>query len=669
MVGSASLMLAQSPAAPSQNTPSAQTPHGQVLFQSHGQSPAPDADRTPLTPEAATIPGPPITNSERSALRFTSYDLDAHVTPKSSALAVRARVTVQNAGAAPLSRLILQISSTLRWNDAMLLERSESRKLSLVQHLVETDTDHTGKASEAVIELPRSLLPGGSVALDLLYSGTVEQDSQRLTRIGASAQQADTADWDAISPAGVSLRGFGDVLWYPVAAPPIFLGEGAKLFQAIGRDKLRNQQTTARLRLSVEYTGNAPAEAYFAGRQQPFRALSDSRLGEGGGGIAVAEFALAPVGFRELTLFTAAQPEVPLAPAAGSEVAVPAAASAYSTSSGSAPQAAPVAKPVGGQPMLLVEDTSTDSLPRLSDAAEEVAPMLSDWMGPHPLSPLILLDHQGQPFEDGRLLVAPVDSLASSDALGALAHSLTHAWVQTGQPWIDDGLAQFFALQWIERQQGREAAITQLDQLTEPLGLGEPSFASAADVEKAPEGQPLIAASDEMFYRRKAAAVWWMLRDIAGNEAFRAVLTALRQPGALHGTPREQALQVEKLFENTTGKDYSWFFQDWVLRDIGLPDLSIADVTPRPLPAGPGHNSGWLVAVTVRNESAAAADVPVVVRSGTFSTTRRMRIPGFGSATERVVVETAPTEVVVNDGSTPELRSATHSRTLNIQTD
>ena len=120
------------------------------------------------------------------------------------------------------------------------------------------------------------------------------------------------------------------------------------------------------------------------------------------------------------------------------------------------------------------------------------------------------------------------------------------------------------------------------------------------------------------------------------------------------------------MLEKTSGKDLAWFFNDWVLHDRGLPSLSIVDVTPRELPAGTGHGKSWLVAVTVHNAGAAAVEVPLVIRSGTFSTTKRIRVPGLSNTTERVVVESAPTDVILNDGSTPEAGPSTHTRTVVI---
>jgi aminopeptidase N len=303
---------------------------------------------------------------------------------------------------------------------------------------------------------------------------------------------------------------------------------------------------------------------------------------------------------------------------------------------------------------------------------------MQQWLGPHPLTALTVIDHAGQPFEDGPLLVAPVGTLAASTSAPLLAHSLTHAWVQTGQPWMDEGLAEFFSLLWIEREKGRDAAVTQLDAMMQPVAAADTlsdAAANAADTASSSSsdnsvvGQPLIAAYDELFFRRKAAAVWWMLRDIVGEQPLQLALSAWRTQKPNNDSAEAQAQAFEALLEKTSSKDLAWFFNDWVLHDRGLPSLSIVDVTPRELPAGTGHGQGWLVAVTVHNAGAAAVEVPLVIRSGTFSTTKRIGIPGLSNTTERVVVESAPTDVILNDGSTPEAGSSTHTRTVVMHQD
>ncbi|MFP5232423.1 MAG: hypothetical protein ACLGQX_07290 [Acidobacteriota bacterium] len=706
-------LLLASLAAHAQSTPAEPPlppPRGQVLFQSHGEPPTtPDDDAPPQPQAAAPGPapsGPVLTDAQRSSLLFTAYDLDARLDPANGQMTMRARVTLRNIGGEPLTRIALQISSSLIWASASLLpsggiQPSAARvlQLPLAQHLIDTDADHTGKCSEAIIDLPSPLDPGATITLDTVYSGLLRASGRRLERIGAPASEALAADWDAVgsnpvqsafnfssssgdvSPAPaspptiiVALRGFGDVLWYPAASPQLFLGDGAKLFQAIGRQRLAEEQATVHLRLAVVYRGAPPVAAYFCGHGLRLAPHPDDPSVPDGTGIATADFPAEPLGFRQPSLFVVQQPEVALAP-----LSMPPSVSSSSSSSPPQPDSStntpPAGRPAGPVDALSVESSDPDALPALADSAERIAPLLQAWFGPAPLMPLSVLDHPGDPFEDLALLVAPIRKLSSSASSPALAHSLTHAWIQTGQPWFDEGLAQFISLLWIEQTQGRSAALLALNNLIQPLNIAEVSFDSEqqADAAFAPAGEPLISAGNELYYRRKAAAVWWMLRSITGEPALRQALTLWREETAEKDgpfntdDPAVQAVAFERLLEKTSGKDLGWFFSDWVLRDRGLPDLSIAEIAPSRLPAGKGHDAGWLVSVTVHNDGAPAVDVPLSVLSGAFSTTTRIHIPGFSNATTRVVVASRPTQVLLNDGSTPEVRASSHSRQVVFQ--
>ena len=663
----------QSPA--QQDTSAPDPPKGQVLIESHGEppspvSPQPDAN-VPQTParepdENAKVA---VSDAERGALDVTRYDLDARLNLAHSGLTVRARVELRNTGSTPLAHIPLQISSTFRWDSATLVEADRRTRLVLAQHRLDTDADHTGAATEGVLTLPAALAPGSSLTLDLFYSGTITQDGERLGRLGASAAQQQAADWDAISAQWTGLRGFGDVLWYPVAAPQLFLSDGNQLFTAIGHAKLRDRATQISLRLSVEYSGEPPVAAYFCGRRASLKATPDDPDAPtaAGAGIASADFAAAPLGFRLPTLFVLDQAETLLgddsSPASTQSDQEPFSSSSTQPAPPvSAPAPVPSAPEHNG-PVIALVSTDPGTAAGLASAADHVEPLLAGWLGARPISALTILDHSGQPFQDGPLLVVPAATLQTSTEAPAMVYSLTHAWVQTGQPWMDEGLAQFFALLWIEREQGRDAAVAQLNEILQPVAAVEPDFSAKADTTG---GQPLVAASDELFYRRKAAAVWWMLRDLAGERPLRAALTAWRAQPESQDTSSAQALAFEHLLERQSGKDLGWFFQDWVLRDRGLPDLTIADVQSSPTPAGAGHGAGWLVAVTVRNEGAAAADVPLTVRSGQFSTTDRIRIPGLSQTTQRVLVESLPSEITVNDGTVPEVRVARHTRDFNV---
>ena len=714
---SAQPSLGTAPTAPGQEA--LPPPKGQVVIQSHGAPPSlPDSGMglsvgSPQTPAIGQQSAEPIadqavkadlTDTDRSALLVTNYDLDVRLRPAAAGLSARAQLTVKNTGTAPLKQIAFQISSSLRWESAALITPATVSTLAarvnlpVAQHRLDTDADHTGAETELILNLPEALVPAASVQLDLFYAGTVPASAARLQRLGASNAQQLNTDWDAISPGWTGLRGFGNVLWYPVTSPQLFLAEGNTLFQAVGHTKLREQDASVRLRLGVEYSGEAPVAAYFCGRRQVLTAVTDSPNSaiEAGSGVATASFGAEALGFRALNLFLLQQPEVfadaagaateasalTESPAPGSAPPVPTSPITESSNSSSSSSSSsslqngteadttqPLLRRGGGlrpeaTPFLALETADSGIVQPFSAASYRSSSVLRQWLGPQPLSALTAIDHDGQPFQDGPLLIAPLPVLSQTDEAPALVQSLTHAWVQTGQPWMDEGLAQFFALLFTESRSGRETAIAQLNDLMKPVALGEPDPTSKAPTAGA---EPLVTASSELIYRRKAAAVWWMLRGIVGDGNLHAALSAWCTQPLSPDPPPTQARAFERLLEKVSRQDLSWFFADWVLEDKGLPDLTIGDVAVVEEPTGPGHPSGWLVAVTVRNEGGAVADVPLVVRSGSLTNSRRVRIAGQSTHTERVLVEAAPTSVSLNDGGTPEERVSTHTSDLHVR--
>lgn len=581
-----------------------------------------------------------VTDAERVALTFTGYELDVHLTPARAGIAVHAGLMVRNDGKAPLTRLALQVSSTLAWESVGMKTAAGVTPLKFVQHRINTDADHTGVAREAVVTLPTALAPGTKMELVTLYSGTIEQSAERLERIGAPTEQAATADWDAISADGegvqTALRGYGNVLWYPVSAPPAFLGEGAKLFDSVGWTKQRQQAATVRLRVAVEYTGAAPDAVYFCGRRQPLVVLHDdgSIPVADAPGLATAEFPARPLGFRVPSLFVTDRQPI-----------------------------------VTDGALLSAVTVQNGVLTQYATAAEKTQQLMMDWLGTSPLAPLAVLDHEGQPFEDGAFLVTPLTGAAPAELTPVLVHTLSHAWFQSSHAWLDEGVAQLMSLLWVETNDGRDAALAQVDSAAHALALAEPEIKpeGAGEVGQSLDnvGQSLIAAHSEVYYRTKAAAVLWMLRSLAGEDALKKALQSYRNVGAKDADPEE----FEKVLEQTSGKDLKWFFDDWVYRDRGLPDLSIRHVSSRQTPDEGPKAGGWLIAVDVHNDGDAVAEVPVTVRSGTLTASESLRIPAHADAATRIVFQGRPEEVVVNDGSVPELQSSEHIAKVELTTE
>jgi Peptidase family M1 domain len=616
------MVLVVSSAAIGQSTPPPDpdqaAPHGKILFNRDQDSPAVEEPAKPPLKQPALA----VTDVERASPAFTAYDLDVHLSPAQSHLAVHAGFTVRNSGKEPLTRLIVQVSSSLHWESFAMRSSGRVSPLSFTQQTIDTDADHTGKATEAVVSLSQPLEPGASVELTGFYSGEVAQSAERLERIGAPLDQAARADWDRISPEWTGLRGFGNVLWYPTAAPPVFLGDGARLFQSVGQTRLQQATATFHLRLTVEYIGDAPDAAFFCGRREQLKALSENQslpVAESPG-VATAEFSERPLGFRAPSLFVTDR-----------------------------------AGTVTNDSLISAVTDHYDALPGYGAAADKVRPMLTEWLGTGPLSVLTILDHDGQPFEDDALLVVPMRAAAPDALAPALAHSLSHAWFRSSHVWLDEGVAQFMGLQWMEQSLGREVAVAHLEEEAKALALVEPAPAKSAGAAEE-QGQSLINASDEVYYRTKAAAVLGMLRSIVGDDALRRAFQFYRED-KMDSDPRE----FQRVLERTSRRELGWFFDDWVYRDRGLPDLSIASVTPRAIDQIGNKGAGWLVAVEVRNDGGAVAEVPVTVRSGTLTATQRLRIPGRSSASTRIVFEGTPAEVLVNDGTVPEVQSSMHT--------
>ncbi|HEU5341326.1 M1 family aminopeptidase [Edaphobacter sp.] len=594
-----------------------QPQQGTVLF-SRDQASAAAKTAAPAEKEPAVA----VTDVERNSLTFTAYDLDAHLTPAQAGLAVHARLTVRNSGARPLTRLVFQVSSSLHWQSFGLEASSGISQLSFIEHTIDTDLDHTGKASEAVVALAEPLAPGASLSLSAFYAGDVKQSANRLERIGAPDDKAALADWDRISPELTALRGFGDVLWYPVASAPVFLGDGAKLFQTVGKSRLAQAGATVRLRLAVAYVGDPPDAAYFCGRREQLTVVSENKNLPvvDSPGIATAEFAARALGFRPLSLFVTDRPAT-----------------------------------VTDDTLIGAVTDHYDALPNYAAAAAKVAPLLKDWLGAEPLTMLNIIDQAGQPFEDDALLVAPVRAATPGALAPALVHSLGHIWFRSSQQWLDEGVPEFMALLWLEQTQGRDAAIAQLQSKANALALAEPVVKDDSTA----VGQSLVDATSEVYYRTKAAAVLWMLRSIVGDAALKQALQTYRRAGKDDEDPEA----FERVLEASAHRDLRWFFNDWVYRDRGLPDLVIADVTPRLLQTA-AKGTSWLVSVDVRNNGYAAAEVPVTVRSGDLTMTQRLRIAGQSDASTRILFPSTPQEVIVNDGSVPEVTASSHTKQI-----
>ena len=603
---------AQQPPAP-QSAPPAQQPaqpqsSGKVIFSrsidENGQT------VTQASPETKLAKAPISTDEEREAVTFTAYDLDVHLRTAEHQIAVRAQLTARNDGKTPLAHIPLEISSTLNWERIRIAGKDAPFEVAVLN----SDADHTGQLHEAAVTLPTPLAPGASIAVDVSYSGTIEASAQRLISVGAPEDAALHSDWDRIDTEFTGLRGFGNVAWYPVSAPPVILGDGSRLFDEIGDQKFRMSPARFHVRLSAEFPhGQAPTIALINGHPVPLAVTDRETSGIEVSGVATAESQTAQLGFEVPSLFVAIRTSHP------------------------------------GENFTVYTRTEDDAWASSWTLAEKpVTPFLQQWLGDKPRTQLILLDlpdASDAPYETGPLLVTAIKDADPDQLKFTLAHALAHAWFQSQQAWLDEGVPYFIATLWTEQQYGRTKALEMLEGGRSALALAEPESPGQS------AGQPLSSASSPVYYRTKAAYVFWMLRGIVGDDALFAALRSY-DPAKDSSQPPSQ---LETLLEKSTNTDLHWFFADWVDADRGLPDLSIENLFTSPEQAG-----NWVAAVHLANSGYTAVNVPVIVRTDTLSITQRIQIPARGKAIARIPIHGHPVEVRVNDGTVPETNATVH---------
>ena len=538
---------------------------------------------------------------DRNAFTFTKYDLEVRLDPESHQIAARGKVTLRNDSTEPQKNVALQISSTLDWRMIEL----NGEQLEYIAQPYSTDIDHTGAANEANIKLSTAVAPKQSIDLEVGYSGNIEVSTDRLKRLETPQSAADASEWDQIGQPFTAVRGVGYVLWYPVAMPAVNLSAG-ELSSAIGQWQARQQHSEMHLkacwigpedhRLTV--LSNGQFEGIGANTEQ-----QDANTG-------CSNFHFASLGNT-----------VPMLALGEFQVLQRSQMNLY-----------------------YLGDTKNDA-EDFALAAEKVRALITEWFG-EPQSTLQVIDlpvPNGNPFESGTTLIAPFKMDSRVTEL-TMAHSWVHASFTSPRPWIDEGLAHFAQALQRERQGGRKAAIAYL-QARLPAFLINPSDDRGTNA----AATALANTVDDNIYRNKGMYIWWMLRDMLGDHALQAAIQGYRPE-----KDKEQSY-MQRLLQAQTKQNLEWFFDDWVYRDRGLPDLSIEAAMPRET-----LNGSFIVAVTVANQGTATANVPVIVRGENGESAGRVQVGPKQKETTRIAVQGRPQQVTVNDGSVPEVQPGAH---------
>ena len=542
---------------------------------------------------------------EREAFTITKYDLAITLEPEQQRLGARGKITLRNDSAHPQKIAALQISASLDWRSI----RVDGKPVQFVSQPYISDIDHTGALSEAIVTLPAEIQPKNSVDLEIGYEGVIPLDATRLIRVGVPEEIARHTSWDQIGSSFTAVRGAGYVAWYPITTESADFSEGNSLFEVADRWKAREAGSAFKLALSLPGGSREATQTLLCGAE----ARGSSGQAGKDRGIQV-ECGWSPLGTVTPTFALAEYVDESKAPLK----------------------------------LFSLRGHETGAS-KYSNALEPATKFVSGWFGP-PVAPIAiadLADPNSAPFESGTLLMA---SMAAEDSKLAginLVHELVHSALPSSRPWVYEGLAHFAEALYRQEQGGRQAAL-------DVLGLHRAAFldaekeAAAAAQKNAGEksaGQPLSSTFDETYYRSKAAYVWWMLRDMAGDDALKQAIHKYRSEDDTDKNPK----YVEQLIEAAAKRDLGWFFDDWVYRDRGLPDVHVQSVHPWQTEKG-----SQMITVTLENLGNAGAEVPFTVICEGGEVTTRIEVHAKSTATTRVEVRGAAREIVVNDGSVPE---------------
>ncbi len=558
--------------------------------------------------------GLPTLAVDREAFTITRYQLEVQLDRASHVIAVNGKLTMRNDCNKPQKLVTLQVSSSLAWNGIAL----DGQLLQWLGDNYTSDIDHTGSLSEVIVTLPKEVAPAATVTLEVQYGGTITQNATRLTRSGVPEDVAARNDWDQISDSFTSVRGLGFVAWYPVAIDAVSLSEGNAVFDAIARWKQRHERSEFNAGLVVTepsalcIAGNAVTSscgevrdtggAQSVGKTKEF----SNTLHLDGMGETVPTFAIA--NYVELARPTIALLHIPDHTSLARDYAL---------------------------------------------AAEANDPLLHEWLpgpasGASPTRVIELADPNANPWQNGAVLFTPLREAPTATLQLLLLPAQVAARFHSPRAWMQDGLTRFLQVKSVENRAGRRAALEYLDQYREPLAQAEAAAhpKTAGTPDRSAADNTLLNTNDEVYLRGKGGFVFWMLRDMVGDEALQRSIASYR------GGADKNPAYFQGLVQTSSKRDLEWFFDDWVYRDRGLPDFHVEAVYPRLLLSDTEKN--YMVTATIENRGRAGAEVPVMIQTSSGEKSVRVLVKGGEKGAGRIEVSVPPAKIVVNDGSVPE---------------
>jgi aminopeptidase N len=162
------------------------------------------------------------------------------------------------------------------------------------------------------------------------------------------------------------------------------------------------------------------------------------------------------------------------------------------------------------------------------------------------------------------------------DTDSLVAHELAHQWFgdlvtcrDWGEGWLNEGFATYAEYIWREHHEGRDAADVELDEWAE-MYFGEDAGRYRRTVATKMYDEPIDIFDHHLY--EKGGRILHMLRHLVGDSAFFGALAHYLEK---HKFSSVESRDLARAFDDSTGRVLDWFFDQWVLRGAGHPELAI----------------------------------------------------------------------------------------------
>jgi len=158
---------------------------------------------------------------------------------------------------------------------------------------------------------------------------------------------------------------------------------------------------------------------------------------------------------------------------------------------------------------------------------------------------------------------------------GLMAHEIAHQWFGNmateksfGHLWLSEGFATYFTILYFENKYGKDTAIKMLkEDRLQVIDFSQESNKAIVDTDETDYMKLLNANSYQ-----KGGWVLHMLRCELGDSVF---WRSIRKYYATYAGSIADTRDLQKVFEEVSGKDLKQFFDQW-LNTTGQPDLDIS---------------------------------------------------------------------------------------------